>query len=268
MHSSDPAQLLAERATFAAELARAAGARALAYFRKPTTIEIKPDQSPVTKVDMAVERYLRAEIAARFPGDAILGEEFGAEGDGAQRLWIIDPIDGTRSFITGWPIWGTLMAFVEGGHPRLGVIEAPALGERWLGIEGQVTLFTDARNQATPCRASTCRELAAARFYTTSPDYFDPPDHKRIARMITMAGLARFGGDCYGYGLLALGMVDLVAEARLQPYDYMPLVPVIEGAGGRITDWSGARLTLASDGRVLAAATPELHAAALAQLRD
>jgi inositol-phosphate phosphatase / L-galactose 1-phosphate phosphatase / histidinol-phosphatase len=256
-----------ERADFAAELARRAGQRALDFFRQPVTIEAKADDSPVTIADRTVERLLREAIADRFPGHAILGEEYGTEGGPDAPLWIVDPIDGTRSFVTGWPVWGTLLALVEEGRPRLGVIEMPALGESWLGIAGEKTVFTDARHGRKPARASACGTLEQARFYTTSPDYFDAADGKRLAALTREVGIVRYGGDCYSYGLLALGHVDLVVEAQLEPYDFLPLVPVVQGAGGVITDWQGADLTRESDGHVIAASTPDLHAAALARLR-
>ena len=264
---SDTALPLDDCAAFAEELAERAGQRALDFFRQTVDIEVKADQSPVTIADRTVERLLRNAIGERFPGHAILGEEYGTEGARDAPLWVVDPIDGTRSFVTGWPIWGTLLALVEAGRPRLGVIEMPALGERWLGVEGRGTWFTDARHGRQPARASACRELARARLYTTSPDYFDAADRPRLAALAQAAGITRYGGDCYSYGLLALGHVDLVIEAQLEPYDFLPLVPVVEGAGGVITDWQGAELTRDSGGHVIAAATAELHAAALARLR-
>ncbi|WP_209427964.1 histidinol-phosphatase [Pararhodobacter sp. SW119] len=267
MDTHSAALPLGDWANIAEGLARDAGAHALAYFRQPVDIETKADLSPVTVADREVEQLLRTAIAARFPDHAILGEEFGAEGASDAPLWIVDPIDGTRSFITGWPIWGTLLALFADGRARIGVIEMPALGERWLGIAGQGAWFADARNGQHQARASGCRDLAQARFYTTSPRYFDADAQARIAALIERVGTARFGGDCYSYGLLASGHVDLVVEAQLQPYDFLPVVPVIEGAGGVVTDWAGAPLTLASDGRVIAAATTELHATALAMLR-
>jgi len=263
-------QALADLAGFATDIAARAGRLGMGWFRHPLHVETKADASPVTEADRAVESFLREAIATRFPGHAILGEEFGREGaDGtgtAAPLWVIDPIDGTRSFMTGWPLWGVLLALVAGGRPLLGVVELPALGERLLGIAGEGTRFTDARGETRPCRTRDTARLAEARFYTTSPRYFDPADRPLVERLVDAAGTARFGGDCYGYAMLAAGHVDLVVEAQLAPYDYMALVPVIEGAGGIVTDWAGAPLGLGSDGRVVAAATPALHAEVLALL--
>jgi inositol-phosphate phosphatase / L-galactose 1-phosphate phosphatase / histidinol-phosphatase len=257
---------LDELAAFAEDLAQRAGQRALEFFRQTVPVETKADQSPVTVADRTAEQLMRAAIAERFPDHAIVGEEYGSEGTRDAPLWIVDPIDGTRSFVTGFPVWGTLVALVTAGRPRFGVIEMPALGERWLGIAGKGTWFTDSQNTRAAARVSACRDIARARFYTTSPDYFDGAAKARLAAVTGAAGIVRYGGDCYSYGLLALGHVDLVVEAQLEPYDFLPLVPVVEGAGGIITDWEGAPLGRDSGGRVIAAATAELHAAALARL--
>lgn len=263
---TEPPLPLEDCARFAEGLARRGGARAMDWFRQPLRIETKADASPVTEADRATEAVMRAEIARRFPAHAVWGEEFGAEGAGGAPLWILDPIDGTRSFVTGWPLWGVLVALVENGQPRIGAVEMPALNERFLGVRGLGARFTDARGRTQVCQVRTTARLAEARLYTTSPRYFDPADRPKIEALIDAAGIARFGGDCYSYALLAAGQVDLVVESQLAPYDYMALVPLIEEAGGVITDWSGKALGLASDGRVVAAATPALHAEALARL--
>ncbi len=252
-----PADLLA----FAEDLADSARPVAMRFFRTALDVVAKADASPVTQADRAIEALLRARIEARFPTHGILGEEMGVKpGDGP--VWVVDPIDGTKSFVTGLPLFGTLIALMEDGRPLVGVIDMPALGERWTGRPGQA-LFGGA-----PARTSDCRTLGAARFFTTTPDGFLGEDEARYRRLVGQVGIRRFCGDCYAYGLLASGHCDLVAETGLQPYDYLALVPVIEAAGGVVTDWEGAALTLASDGRVLAAATPDLHGAALAILRD
>lgn len=255
---------LATVARFAAESAQAAGRIALEWFRHPLAIDIKSDFSPVTEADRAVEADLRARIGAAWPDHAILGEEYGADGAADAPTWVVDPIDGTRSFITGWPVWGTLVAFTVAREPRVGIIHMPVLGETWEGIRGEGAWMTNRSGERLPCRTSNCTELARARFYTTSPDYFDETERAAYQAIDAAAGVPRFGGDCYAYALLAAGHVDLVLETRLQPYDFLALVPVIEEAGGVITDWQGHPLTLDSGEQVLAAATPELHAQALA----
>ena len=246
-------------AAFAGELADLARGLARAHFRKTTAFERKADESPVTIADKAIEAALREAIAVRFPGHAILGEEAGMSG-GDDHLWVIDPIDGTKSFITGVPLFGALIAYAERGVPKLGVIEVPPLGERWVGLPGATTF------NGAPAHVSGCAALEDARVYTTSPDFFAPADWARYDALSRKGAIRRFGGDCYQYGLLASGHCDLVVETSLQPYDYMALVPVVEGAGGIMTDWQGRPLGLGSDGKVVAAASPALHAAALREL--
>ncbi len=243
---------------FAGELADEARGLSRRWFRAPVTVDTKADESPVTIADREVEAALRRRIAERFPSHGILGEEHGRDRIDAEFVWVIDPIDGTRSFITGWPLYGTLLALLWRGRPVVGLIDMPVLSERWVGRAGMPSQFDGA-----PCRTSGCAALADATLYTTSPDAFGTADLAVFESVSRRVRTRRFGGDCYSYGLLAAGFIDLVVEAGLQPYDYLSLVPVIEGAGGRITDWTGAPLTAESDGRVVAAATDALLAQAL-----
>ncbi len=247
-----------ELLSFAGELADVAAPIATRWFRHPLDIDLKSDKSPVTAADRAVEQAVRAAIAARYPAHGILGEEQGRERLDAEVVWVVDPIDGTRSFITGYPLWGTLIAAAVRGVPEVGVIAMHALGERWIGAKGEAT-----RLNGAVCHARDCRDLATARLFTTSPYYFTADERAAFERLLPLVHTARFNGDCYNYGLLASGHIDLVVECRLEPFDYCSLVPVVEGAGGRITDWAGRPLGFESDGRVIAAATPELHAAAM-----
>ncbi|WP_151703198.1 histidinol-phosphatase [Nitrincola alkalilacustris] len=251
---------------FAVKLAGQAGRQALQWFRKPLTIDLKGDESPVTIADREVEAELRKALASRFPEHGVLGEEHGDERLNADYVWVVDPIDGTRSFITGWPVWGTLLAVLYKGVPSVGIIEMPALNERWVGELNGSTRFTSQQGEVEICHVSACRALETARFYTTSLLYFSDQDRKRIEQIADEVDIMRFGGDCYGYGLLACGHIDLVIESLLQPFDYLALIPIIEGAGGVITDWQGNPLTMNSDGRVVAAATPELHRQVLKKL--
>mgnify|MGYP005813230863 CR=1 FL=1 len=243
--------------SFAAELADAVRPIVLSYFRTRLDVVSKPDASPVTIADRTVELRLRERIEQRFPDHGIIGEEIGVK-RGNAFTWIIDPIDGTKSFITGFPLFGTLISLTCEGQPFCGLIDVPATGERWMAKPG-LTLFGGRSAQTSACEA-----LADARFYTTSPDMFANEDAEVFERLSKSARLRRFGGDCYIYGLLASGHCDIVLETGLQPYDYMALVPVVQGSGGCITDWKGSPLSIHSDGRVLAAATPKLHADALA----
>ncbi|MCM2503819.1 histidinol-phosphatase [Aureimonas altamirensis] len=247
--------------SFAEDLADAARPIALSHFRTRLDVESKADDSPVTIADRAIEARLRAMIEQRYPTHGIFGEETGATpGDGS--LWVIDPIDGTKSFVTGIPLFGTLLAHLHHGVPVLGIVDMPILGERWTAEAGGTALLN-----GVPVRTSDCRTLASARFMTTSPEGFRGRDEAAYLRLSGAVALRRFGGDCYGYALLASGHCDVIAECGLQPYDYLALVPVIESAGGVVSDWNGAPLGLNSDGRVLAAATPELHHAAMALLQ-
>ncbi|WP_425537756.1 histidinol-phosphatase [Pseudaminobacter soli (ex Li et al. 2025)] len=254
-------------AEFAETLANDAALMSMSWFRKRIDAELKADCSPVTQADREIEASIRNKIAENYPDHGILGEEYGRLNLDARHVWVVDPIDGTRSFITGWPIWGTLVCLLQDGKPELGIIDMPALGERWKATRGNPTCFYSAQGNVEICQTSACRSLEIARFYTTSLFYFENSDRPKIEKIAKSSATPRFGGDCYSYGLLASGHVDLVVEALLQPFDYFALVPIIEGAGGVITDWNGQPLAIGSDGRVVAAATPQLHAEVLQILR-
>ncbi len=204
---------------------------------------------------------LRERIELAWPSHGLLGEEYGATRMDAEYVWSIDPIDGTRSFISGWPLWGTLLALLRHGKPVLGVLDMPVLDERWIGHTSVGTTMN-----GLPCRTRACETLAAATLYTTTPDMFSPDEWSRFDRTSRDAYARRFGGDCYGYGMLAAGHIDAVVEANLMPYDYLAIAPVVEAAGGVMTDWEGRALGLDSGGRVVAAATPALHAALIESL--
>lgn len=249
-----PAQQLAEYSSFAQTLADHVRPLSRKWFRHPLSIDTKADESPVTQADREVEAALRKAIAQHYPQHGIFGEEFGALHAEAEQVWSLDPIDGTRAFISGNPLWGTLLALLHQGRPVLGLIDIPMLQERWIGAAGSPT-----RLNGEICQASACTELRDAILYATSPDIFEGAELAAFDALTDAARMRRYGGDCYSYGLLASGHVDLVVEAGLQPYDYLALMPVIEGAGGVITDWSGQPLSLESQGRVVAAATPQLH---------
>jgi len=244
---------------FANCLADAARPLARAYFRTPLEVMTKSDASPVTVADREIESRLRGLIEASFPDHGIFGEESGVK-PGNTWTWVIDPIDGTKSFITGMPLFGTLIALSEGGIPRYGVIDVPILLERWAATSSS-TYFN-----GTLVSTSNCEALGQARLCMTSPDMFVGDEVNKFERLSRAVRLRRFGGDCYIFGLLASGHVDLVLETRLQPYDYMALVPVVEGAGGCISDWNGRPLSIDSCGQVLASASRRLHEAALIEL--
>jgi len=234
-------------------LADAAGAAIRPLFRGEWTEERKADRSFVTEADRAAEAAMRALIETHAPTDGIIGEEYGARNEGAGRQWVLDPIDGTTSFIAGRPIFGTLIALLQDGWPVLGVIDQPVAGERWVGRIGEGTTFN-----GKPVRTRPCRELADAVLGTTTPHQFEGGDvdaFMGVAKSVAERKII-YGGDCYNYGLVASGHVDLVVEAGLQLYDFAALVPVVEGAGGTMSDWQGNPLDQGSDGRVIALGDP------------
>jgi inositol-phosphate phosphatase/L-galactose 1-phosphate phosphatase/histidinol-phosphatase len=245
----------------AVELADAAGAAIRPHFRTPLAVDDKPDSTPVTIADRAAEAAMRQLIEARFPEHGIIGEEYGRVREGAEFVWVLDPIDGTKSFISGVPLFGTLIALAQAGRPLLGVIDQPISGERWVGAAGRPTTLN---GRTVRCRS--CNVLDRATLFATTPDMFEGADAAVFARIKAAVKLTRFGADCYAYGLLAAGFIDLVLEASLKPYDFCAMIPIVEGAGGVSGDWCGNPLTLASDGRVLAAGDRRSFAAALALL--
>jgi myo-inositol-1(or 4)-monophosphatase len=244
----------------AEQLADVARGIAKRHFRTPVAVTRKSDGTPVTSVDRDIETEMRRMIRAAFPGHAIRGEEFPAEGNG-EFTWVLDPIDGTKSFITGFPLFGSLIALMQGERPVLGVLEAPALAERWLGCEGRATLFNGRQ-----VRTSACQSLGAAVVYTTTAETFSAGERRRYEALAMRAALRRYGGDCYLYGMLASGCCELVIEVQLKPHDFMAVIPVVEGAGGRVSDWRGAPLSMRSDGRVVAAANETLWRQAVEEL--
>jgi myo-inositol-1(or 4)-monophosphatase len=236
--------------------ADAAGEIIRPFFRQPLAVEAKGDESPVTIADRDAEAALRALILSHFPGHGVMGEEHGTVHAEADYLWVLDPIDGTRAFVTGRPLFGTLIGLLHRGRPLLGVMDQPVTGERWIGVAGEPTRFQGPFGGAAGCRP--CPRLAEAELSCTSPDMFSPETAPRFARLKASAKRVTWGGDCYAYGLLALGHVDVVVDDTMKPWDWAALVPVVEGAGGRVTDWSGRPLALGSAGDVLAVGDPAL----------
>lgn len=237
----------------AIRLADAAGDAIRPHFRSGLGAERKADASPVTEADRAAEEAMRRILKAEVGQDSIIGEEFGTEQGSSNRTWVLDPIDGTVSFIAGRPIFGTLIALLVDGWPVLGVIDQPILGERWVGASGHPTLFN-----GKPVRTKACRELSEAMLATTGPQYFDDHEGDHFMALAAKTDHRRMmmGGDCYNYGLLASGQIDLVCEAGLKLHDWAALVPVVEGAGGTMCDWNGEPLNADSQGHVLAIGDP------------
>jgi histidinol phosphatase-like enzyme (inositol monophosphatase family) len=246
---------------FAGRLADASGAIAMRLFRSGVSIELKADRSPVTIADQQAEAAIRKLIGVTYPEHGVIGEEYGEDRRDADFVWVLDPIDGTKSFITGRPTFGTLIALTHEGRPLLGVIDHPALRERWVGARGHPTLMN-----GVPVRTRPCPNPADAALYASSPHLFVGEAEAAFARVRAATRQVLYGSDCYAFGLVASGFADLQVDARLGIHDYLAAVAVIEGAGGTMTDWDGRPLTLASGDRVIAAGDARLHEQVLALL--
>ncbi|MCH4093939.1 MAG: histidinol phosphate phosphatase [Acetobacter peroxydans] len=235
------------------------------WFRRGIAVESKGDESPVTVADRSAERVMRALLAERLPHHGVFGEEFGQENPGAPYQWLLDPVDGTRAFVTGRPSFGTLIALFHEGKPLLGVLDQPILEERWLGVSGRETVFSSSLGGRIGTRAVS---LGDAEMSCTSPEMLEAAPHDGWKTLKARARRMTWGGDCYAYGLLALGQLDLIAECDMKPWDWGALVPIVQGAGGVMTRWDGSALRMEGDGTVLAAASPALHTAACEALRS
>ena len=248
-------------------MADAAGAAILPHFRQPgldAQNKLEGGFDPVTIADRAAETAMRAILAEHRPDDGIWGEEYGQTPGSSGRLWVLDPIDGTRGFISGTPTWGVLIALSEGAGPFLGVIDQPFTGERFVGGLGRAEMTGPQGRVALATR--TTAALDQAILFSTFPEVGTPADRRGFEAVVDRVKLTRYGMDCYAYALLAAGQIDVVLEAGLNAYDIQAPVAVIEAAGGIVTNWQGGPAY--DGGRVLAAANPALHAAALAILRQ
>lgn len=245
----------------AQRMADAAGEPIRRHFRSPLTVDTKADASPVTIADREAEQAIRAIIDAELPDHGIEGEEFGIKAGGPWK-WILDPIDGTKCFIAGLPVFGTLIGLTHDGAPALGLMDQPIARERWIAHGDAATTLNGA-----VIAARRGVGLADAILFTAGPDYLAGSQTVAFDRLSTACGLTRYGVDCYAFGMLAAGFVDIAVEVNVQAYDVAALVPIVENAGGVMTDWKGAPLRLEGGiETVIAAATPELHEAALARL--
>jgi histidinol phosphatase-like enzyme (inositol monophosphatase family) len=245
-------------------VAEAAAEAVRPYFRMGLVADDKSDDSPVTLADRAAEQAMRAVLAARCPEHGIIGEEFGATGAGGGLRWVLDPIDGTRAFITGRTTFGTLIALIEDETPLIGIIDQPITRERWVGVAGRPMVFTGLLGGRAGCRP--CPALGQAELSCTSPEIFTEQTRPRFDRLRAAVRRTSWGGDCYGFGLLALGQIDVIVENGLKPWDWAALVPVITGAGGSVTDWAGKPLRLDGPGEILALGNPALLAEAISIL--
>ena len=250
-----------ELVAFAGRLADASGTVLQRYFRTALAVEAKADSSPVTVADREAETAMRRLIAEAHPEHGTIGEEHAPDRADADYVWVLDPIDGTKSFITGRPLFGTLIALVRDGRPVIGVIDHPALGERWVGASGRPTLMN-----GRPVRCRACADIARAALFASSPHMFEGDAAPAFERVRRRSRQVLYGSDCYHYALVASGFGDLVVEARMGIHDYLAAVPVVEGAGGVMTDWQGRPLGLESGDRVVAAGDRRLHAQVLSLL--
>jgi histidinol phosphatase-like enzyme (inositol monophosphatase family) len=246
--------------TLAVRLVEASAAEIRPRFRRPVATERKADISPVTEADRAAEQAMRTILKAERPQDGIVGEEYGNSAGTSGLTWVIDPIDGTKAFMTGRSTFVTLLALLDGDKPILGVIDQPITGDRWIGVAGRPTL-----HNGQPVRArATVTEVGEAIFSTTDHGLFPEGDSETYRKISSACSIRTYGGDGYAYGLLASGWIDVVLESGLKLHDFAALSTVVEGAGGIMTDWTGAPLTAKSDGRVLAVGNAALHARLLA----
>jgi inositol-phosphate phosphatase/L-galactose 1-phosphate phosphatase/histidinol-phosphatase len=246
----------------ALELADAAGEILRRRFRRPMAVETKQDRSPVSQIDLEVERALRAHLERVAPEHGVIGEELGELRPDAELVWVIDPIDGTRAFVTGRPTFVTLIGLLHLGKPVIGVIDQPILAERWIGGVGLQTRFLGEN-----ALVRRCPDLSQAWVGATEPSMFPGPLAIGFGSISGRARQTIWGGDGYLYGQLASGHLDCVVEAGLKLHDFVALAPVVAGAGGVITDWRGRELDRASDGLVVASGDPRLHDQAVSILR-
>ncbi len=237
----------------------------LPHFRKAVAIENKAGNGgfdPVTTADKAAERVIRKHLATAHPNHGIIGEEYGIADGASPFTWVIDPIDGTKAFITGTPLWGTLIGLLHGPTAVVGMMDQPFTGERVWAMTGSGAQWRDPKGKVRRIKASSVRRLEDAKLATTSPDLLKAGfESDTFLKLKSGARMTRYGGDCYGYCLLAAGHIDIIVECGLKPHDIVALIPIIEGAGGRITTWDGGPAE--AGGRILACGDPRLHDAML-----
>ncbi|ASW09930.1 histidinol-phosphatase [Rhizobium sp. 11515TR] len=250
---------------FLHKLADAADAETLHRFRQPLATTSKPKEGyrfdPVTEADREAELALRALISEDFPDHAIVGEEFGIAGDGAYQ-WVLDPIDGTRPFLLGIPVWATLIGFCENGKATAGMMSQPVTRERFWALDGESWLENASGKSLLSTR--TCTNLSDAILHTNSPEGVRNNPDVQFGTLDQTVKMTRYGGECYAFAMLAAGCIDVCIEFNLQPYDIVPLIPLIEAAGGVVTTFDGSRAE--SGGRIIACANEDLHAAAISVL--
>jgi myo-inositol-1(or 4)-monophosphatase len=246
------------------KLANAAGKVTLRHFRTNSAADHKGGAlfDPVTAADREAETAMRAILAREWPGHGIAGEEFGSTGEDADYVWTLDPIDGTRAYILGLPVWGTLIGLQHQGKPLLGIMDQPFTGERFWSDERAA--WHRGPKGLVQCKTRACTDLSQAMLGATTPDMFEGEDEVRFNRLAKAVRMRRFGGDCYFYCMLALGYIDIVAEAKLKPFDIVPLIPIVEKAGGTVTRWDSGGAP--ARGRYIACGDPAILNPALSIL--
>lgn len=257
---------MTEHEAFALELAAEAARVTLPLFRNEAAAENKAGEGafdPVTEADRGAEAAIRRLIAERYPDHGVIGEEYGEDRPDAEHVWVLDPVDGTRAFISGLPLWTTLIALRQAGRPTVGVIAQPYLDEVFLGGPSGARLVSRGGERAI--RVRECPRLTEAVIATTDPDIFTPPEFGAWAQVRAAARLARFGCDAYAYAMVAMGRIDLVAETGLKEWDWSALIPVVEAAGGQVTDWTGGPPS--GDGRIIAVGDARVREDALVAFR-
>jgi myo-inositol-1(or 4)-monophosphatase len=251
-------------AAFVDQLATVSGETIMPFFRTALVVDNKKSGGfdPVTEADRAAEHSMRALIRRNFPDHGILGEEHGSERSDAEYVWVLDPIDGTKSFIAGMPAWGTLIGLMRFGELVFGMMHQPFTRERFSGDGGAARYRGPTGNRDLHVRA--CGSLADAVLFTTSPLLMNDKDRAEFARVEKTVKLSRYGGDCYAYCMLAAGLIDIVIETEIKPHDIVPLIPIIAGAGGIVTTWENGPAQ--AGGRVVVAGDARVHKAALEML--
>jgi histidinol phosphatase-like enzyme (inositol monophosphatase family) len=261
-NAADPALVACAHA-----MADRAAAATMRFFRTPIVIDNKDGNGgfdPVTAADRAAEQAIAEHLAQVSPDHGLEGEEFGVTRPDARYRWVVDPIDGTRAFITGSPMWGTLIGLLDRADPIVGLMDQPFTGERFWS-DGATSFSRRNRGQPVQMRTRSCASLATAVMMTTDPLLFAPGDERHaFERLRSKVQLTRYGGDCYAYALLASGFVDIIVECGLKPYDIVALIPIVEAAGGKVTEWNGG--TAARGGCILATGDPSLHDEILSEL--
>ena len=252
-----------QHVAFAAEMADVARAVLRENEAVRFDVSVKPDHSLVTAMDMLIEDRLRSMITARYPAHGIIGEEREWVRARSEHVWVLDPIDGTTAFIAGMPVYGTLIALAVGGIPRIGIIDIPAIDSRWIGADGRRTT----RN-GTPVSVRSCPSLAQAIMTNSNQDYLAAHERPVLDRLRSATSARVYGGACLNYGLLADGRTDLALDSGQKVFDFAPFRPIVEGAGGIVTDWAGEPLTLESSGQLLGAGDASIHRQALELIAD